>query len=157
MGPGAEARITWWTLVGLLMLALAVALAAAPLALRVEPQWRPLVVRGAVVLWCGCALWRLARAVAWAARLDEVSAAEQALQPASPEARPDPSLPNLASEIRSALRPRLHPDQRLWARLQALAARRGVILPPNALRPRAGRRATRAKVERLLATLEDAR
>jgi hypothetical protein len=156
MDPATEGRITWWTLAGLLVLAMAIAAVAAPVCVWVGPQQRPVVVRLAVALFCGCALWRLVRAVAEAAGLGIVSAADLALHPPPPRADPDPSLPRLASEIRLGLARRRHFDRDLRPRLQALAGRRGVVLPRDALPAPPGRRAVEAEIERLVTAIEQA-
>lgn len=156
MDPAVEGRITWRTPVGLLALALAIAAVAAPVCVWVEPPLRQVAVRVAVAVFCACALWRLARAVAGAAGLDVASAADLALNRAAPPARPDPLLLRLASEVRRGLTWRRRFDRGLWSRLQTLAGRRGVVLPPDLLPGPLGRRMTEADVERTISMIERA-
>jgi hypothetical protein len=156
LDPATEARITWRTLAGLLALALAVAAVAAPVCVWAEPPLRPVAVRVAVAVFCACALWRLTRAVAGAVGLDVASAADLALDRAAPPARPDPLLPMLASEVRRGLARRRRFDRALWSRLQALAGRRGVVLPPDVLPGPLGRRMREADVERAMSMIERA-
>jgi hypothetical protein len=161
MDPTADdGRITWRTLVGLLVLALAVAAVAAPIGVWVEPPQRPVVVRVAAAVFLACALFRCVRAVAGAVGLDLESPADLAMRHAAPPpARPDPLLPILAAEIRHGLGRGCRLDRGLWARLQALARRRGVVLPPDALprsRPPPGRMMTQADVDRAIGLIERA-
>ena len=55
MEPNPE-RITWLTFIGWLVLALVIAMFAAPIALWVGAAGRPTVIRIAVAIFCACML-----------------------------------------------------------------------------------------------------
>ena len=71
-------RITWLTYIGWLVLALVIAMFAAPIALWVGAGGQPTVIRIAVAIFCACIVQRLLLLVRHAAAIDEVPQAERA-------------------------------------------------------------------------------
>ena len=75
MEPNPE-RITWLTFIGWLVLALVVAMFAAPIALWVGAAGRTTVIRIAVAIFCACIVQRLLLLIRHAAAIDEVPQAD---------------------------------------------------------------------------------
>ena len=147
-------RITWLTFIGWLVLALVVAMFAAPIALWVGAAGQPTVIRIAVAIFCACIVKRLLLLIRHAAAIDEVPQADRAIRPSVESATTDPLLTDLVKDLRWGGWYFLPPA--LWARLQGLCHDRETVLPPE-LMPKSGRRPTWAKAERTVRFLEDGR
>jgi hypothetical protein len=153
MGPNPE-RITWLTVIGWLVLALVIAMFAAPIALWVGATGQPTVIRIAVAIFCACAVQRLLLLIRRAAAIDEVPQADYATKLSVGSVTTDPLLTDMAKDLRWGgwyFVPRA-----LWMRLQDLCHDRGTVLPPE-LMPKSGRRPTWAEAERTVRFIEDGR
>jgi hypothetical protein len=153
MQPNPE-RITWLTCIGWLVLALVIAMFAAPIALWVGAAGQPIVIRIAVAIFCACIVQRLLLLIRHAAAIDEVPQAHRATRPWVDSVTTDPLLTNLARDLRWG--GWYFVPTALWSRLQGICRDRGTVLPP-ALMPRSGRRPTWAEAERMLRFIEDGR
>jgi hypothetical protein len=153
MGPNAE-RITWLTFVGWLVLALVIAMFAAPIALWVGAAGQPTVIRIAVAIFCACIVQRLLLLIRHAAAIDEVPEAERAIRPSVGYVTTDPLLTELAKDLRWG--GWYFVPSTLWTRLQGLYHDRGTVLPPE-LMPKSGRRPTWKEAERTVRFLENGR
>ena len=147
-------RITWLTFIGWLVLALVIAMFAAPIALWVGAGGQPTVIRIAVAIFSACIVQRLLLLIRHAAAIDEVPQAERAIRPSMGPVTTDPLLTDLAKDLR--WRGWYFVPAALWTRLQDLCHARGIVLPPELL-PRSGRRPTWAEAERTVRFLEDGR
>ena len=146
MTPNTE-RITWRTLVGLLVLAVLLAAVAAPIAVWGDAASRLLVIRLAAALFCAIALFRLVVAIRQEAGIEQISAAEMAKRPRQETAQADPLLAGLAAELRRGIVPRPI-GSAVHQRLQRLGDRRGIAVPAELPGP--------GDVERAVSCLEDA-
>jgi hypothetical protein len=153
MEPNPE-RITWLTFIGWLVLALVIAMFAAPIALWVGAGGRPTVIHIAIAIFCACIVQRLLLLIRHAAAIDQVSQAEDATRPSVGSVTTDPLLTDLARDLRWGGWYFVPPA--LWMRLQGLCSIRGTVLPPE-LMPKRGRRPTWAEAERMARFLEDRR
>jgi len=153
MQPNPE-RITWLTFVGWLVLALVIAMFAAPIALWVGASGQPIVIRIAVAIFCACIVQRLLLMIRHAAAIDEASQADGATRPPVGSVTTDPLLTELARDLRWGGWYRVPPA--LWTRLQGICRDSGIVLPP-ALMPRSGRRPTWAEAERMMRFIGDGR
>src|SRR5690349_21112819 len=134
MLPNPE-RITWLTFIGWLVLALVIAMFAAPIALWVGAGGRPTVIRIAVAIFCACIVQRLLLLIRHAAAIDEVTQADRAIGPPRGSVTTDPLLTELAKDLRWGGWYFVPPA--LWERLQGLCHARRTVLPPE-LTPRSG-------------------
>jgi hypothetical protein len=153
MAPNPE-RITWLTFIGWLLLALVIAMVAAPIALWVGAAGQPTVIRIAVAIFCACVVKRLFLLIRHAAAINEVPQANHATMPSVGSVTTDPLLTDLAKDL--WWRGWYFVPPALWTRLQGLCHERGTVLPPE-LMPRSGRRPTWAEAERTVRFLEDGR
>ena len=153
MQPNPE-RITWLTFIGWLVLALVIAMFAAPIALWVGAAGQPTVIRIAVAIFCACIVKRLFLLIRHAAGIDEVSQADQVTRPSVGSVTTDPLLTELTKDLRWG--GWYFVPNPLSTRLQRLCHDRGTVLPPE-LMPRSGRRPTWAEAERTVRFLEDGR
>src|SRR5262249_13370888 len=124
MEPNPE-RITWLTFVGWLVLALVIAMFAAPIALWVGAAGRPVVIRIAVAIFCACVVHRLLLLIRHAADLDQVPQADSATRPSVGSVTTDPLLTDLAKELRWGGWYFVPPA--LWMRLERLCQDRGTV------------------------------
>ena len=129
-----------------------VLLAAVPVYVYLEPQWRALVPRLAAALVLGMALLELRGILAGrisrhgtsdldAARISSV------IEPGAPQ-----RLLELTASLRAGLRSRRHFERVLWPRLAALATR-PLVPPPR----RRGRGPSLGSVREIVAAIEDER
>ena len=153
MEPNPE-RITWLTFIGWLVLALVVAMFAAPIALWVGAAGQPTVIRIAVAIFCACIVQRLLLLIRHAAAIDQVPQADLAIRPSVGSVTTDPLLTDLAKDLRWGGWYFVPPA--LWTRLRGLFHVHGTVLPPE-LMPKSGRRPTWAEAERTMRFLEDGR
>jgi len=129
-----------------------VLLAAVPLYVYLEPQWRALVSRLAAALVLGMALLELRGILAGrVAHLDP-----SALDAARTTPAPAPAVPQrlleLTASVRAGLRSRRHFERVLWPRLVALAAR-PLVPPPR----RRGRGPSLPALRKVIGAIEDER
>ena len=153
MQPNPE-RITWLTFIGWLVLAVVLAMFAAPIALWVGAAGQPTVIRIAVAIFCACIIHRLLLLVRHAAAIDEMSQADNATRSSVGTVTTDPLLTELAKDLRWG--GWYFVPSALWTRLMNLCHDRGTALPPE-LMPKSGRRRTWAEAERAVRFLEDGR
>ena len=153
MEPNPE-RITWLTFTGWLVLALVIAMFAAPIALWVGAGGQPIVIRIAVAIFCACVVQRLLLLIRHAAAIDQVPEAYRATRLSVGPVTTDPLLTDLAKDLRWGGWYFIPPA--LWMRLHRLCHDRGTVLPPE-LMPKPGRRPTWAEAERTVRFLEDGR
>lgn len=153
MAPNPE-RITWLTFIGWLVLALVIAMFAAPIGLWVGAAGRPTVIRIAVAIFCACIVQRLLLLIRQAAAIDEVTQADRVITQSAATVTTDPLLTELAKELRWGGWYFVPPA--LWSRLRRLCHVRGIALPPE-LTPRSSRRPTWAEAEKAVRILEDSR
>ena len=147
-------RITWLTYIGWLVLALVIAMFAAPIALWVGAAGQPTVIRIAVAIFCACIVQRLLLLIRHAAAIDEVPQAERAIRLSMGPVTTDPLLTDLAKDLRWG--GWYFVPSGLWTRLQGLCHDRETVLPPE-LMPKPGRRPTWAEAERTVRFLENGR
>ena len=153
MDRGPE-RITWKTIIGWFVLAILIALVAAPVSIWVGPAGQPIVVRFAVAVFCAVIVYRLAVVIREAALVGQMTPAEIAMQPRKVEVQTDPLLTGLASELRGRIWWHVAAPA-LWAHLLQLCQRRGAV-PPAELLPEPGHHPTWQDAERMIHFLEDA-
>jgi hypothetical protein len=153
MEPNPE-RITWLTFMGWLVLALVIAMFAAPIALWVGAASQPTVIRIAVAIFCACIVQRLLALMRHATAVDQMPQADRATRPSVGSVTTDPLLTDLAKDLRWGGWYFVPPA--LWIRLQGLCHGRGIVLPPE-LMPKPNRRPTWAEAERVARFLEDGR
>ena len=129
-----------------------VLLAAVPVYVYLEPNWRALFARLAAALVLGVALLELRGILAERVARPGASALDAARIPAAVEPAAPHRLLELAGSVRAGLRSRRHFEHVLWPRLVALA-RRPLVAPPS----RRGRGPSLAGLRNLIATMEDER
>jgi len=129
-----------------------VLVAAVPVYVYLEPQWRALVPRLAAALVLGMALLELRGMLALRVARDGASALDAArIPPVADHAAPQ-RLQELDASVRVALRSRRHFEEVLWPRLAALATR-PLAIPPL----RRGRGPSLASLRDAITTIEDER
>jgi len=127
-------RITWVTITGWLVLGALLAALAAPIALWVGPAGQPVVIRIAVAVLGAVIVSRLMQMIRQAAMLDQLTQAEAATMQADVQVVTDPTLTELARELRwRHLQRRITPV--LWERLQHHCRLRGLAAPSSHERP----------------------
>jgi hypothetical protein len=129
-----------------------VLLAAVPVYVYLEPQWRALVPRLAAALVLGMALLDLRGILTRRVARHGTSALDAARIPPASEPGAPQRLLELTASVRTALRSRRHFEKVLWPRLSALALR--PLVPPPLRR---GRGPSLAGLRRVIAAIEDER
>lgn len=145
-------RITWWTLVGFLVLAVLIGIVATPIALWAGGERQLIVVRVAAALFLAFVLYRLVVVLRVECGIDQASPADLAIEPRRIAVKADPVLLRLAQETRTGLRRHMVPMP-LQERLRRLSLQRGRELP-GVLRPEADRRFTWQDADRVIDFLE---
>ena len=147
-------RITWLTFIGWLVLALVIAIFAAPIGLWVGAAGQPMVIRIAVAIFSACIVHRLLLLIRHAAAIDDEPQADRATRPSVESVTTDPVLTDLAKDLRWGGWYFVPPA--LWTRLQGLCRDRETLLPPGVM-PQSGRRPTWTEAERTVHFLENGR
>lgn len=145
-------RITWLTLVGWLVLAVVIAVFAAPIALWVGAAGQPTVIRIAIAIFCACIVQRLLRLIRHAAAISEEPQADLATRPAVEPVTTDPLLTDLAKDL--GWGGWYFVPHALWMRLQGFRHARETVGSPEPM-PMSGRRPTWKEAERTVRFLED--
>lgn len=151
MEPRSE-RVTWRTLLGFFVFAIAIAAVAIPTATWFDSSTRPLVIRFAVTLFAAVVLFRLVRVVREDARVGEKSPADLATVLRAGHVALDPLLLRLVGELRLSVRWHVVP-RALLERLRALSMQQTGRLPAE-LVPQPGHRPTWPDIERVVENLE---
>jgi hypothetical protein len=117
----------------------------------VAPEYRPFVVRLAVVIVVGILIVHIWKYFRGDPRWDETSTFEEALQPQPEIPKLDPSFVRLRQELANARQSRSYFDKIFWPRLLALARARGQREAPRVPeRNRLGRGPSYNTIESLL-------
>jgi len=154
MEPDAE-PVTVRTVLGWGVLAFVITAIAAPIELWVGPGEHALVVRLAGAAFAASVIWRLAAAARGAVEAGRPRAGDLAQQSRPEKIEPDAALVRLTNEVRASTRERYYFARALWPRLERLAHKRHVRLPP-AMPPRLGRPVRNDELASLLAAIEEA-
>ncbi len=155
METGAEA-ITLRTLIGWLVLAFIVTAIGTPIALWVGPTDRALVVQLAGAFFAAVVIWRLVIAARGAMEVGRPSLFDLAQRKPTALVEADPSLTQIATEVRASLRQRFYFVRVLWPRFKRLAGERNAQLPLT-MPPPLGRPVKDHELAAILTAIEGAR